>query len=73
MKLEGALLTRILNEGTKQDELRIIEKDEIDTLIFVLLSSIRGIRNEMSLTNSLMDIEPAVAQFIRIMMYGLRK
>ena len=73
MKMEGALLTRILNDGIKHGELKAVEESEMDTLIFVLLSSIRGIRNEMNLTNSSWEIEPVTAQFIRMMMHGLKK
>jgi AcrR family transcriptional regulator len=73
MKMEGALLTRILNEGIKLGELKAIEESEMDTLIFVLLSSIRGIRNEMNLLDNATEFEPAIMQFTGMMMNGLKK
>lgn len=73
MKMEGALLTRILNEGIKRGELKVIEENEMNTLIFILLSSIRGIRNEMNLVDNVTEFEPAIVQFTRLMMNGLKK
>jgi AcrR family transcriptional regulator len=73
MKMGGALLTRILNEGIKRGELKGIEESEMVSLIFILLSSIRGIRNEMNLMDSATDFEPTIHHFTSLVMNGLRK
>lgn len=73
MKMEGALLTRILNEGIKRGEIKAIEENEINSLIFILLSSIRGIRNEMNLLENSTDFEPTIARFTSLIMNGLEK
>ncbi|WCT14496.1 TetR/AcrR family transcriptional regulator [Mucilaginibacter jinjuensis] len=73
MKMEGALLTRILNEGIKRGELKAIKENEMDILIFILLSSIRGIRNEINLVDNATEFEPTIAQFTGLMMNGLKK
>ena len=73
MKMEGTLLTRILNEGIKLGELKAIEETEMDSLIFILLSSIRGIRNELNLVDNATEFEPTILQFTNLMMNGLKK
>lgn len=73
MQREGELLTLILNEGTRQGELKSILKDDLDTLIFVLLSSIRGLRNELNLGNNEMEIETVISGFTRVILHGLIK
>jgi len=73
MKREGALLTRILNEGIKNGELKAIEKDDMNNLIFVLLSCLHGLKREMRIENNTRPIEPAIKQFTRILIYGLKE
>jgi len=68
---EGALLTKILNEGIMKGELKLIEKNEMDTLVFVLLSTLHGLKREMRLENNIRQIEPAIDQLIRMVMHGL--
>ena len=72
MKLEGALLTRILNEGIRHGELNAIAENDLETVVFVLLSSLRGLRNELNLQDNTMEIKPAIARFTRIVMHGLK-
>lgn len=45
MKQEGALLRQILTEGIARGELR--DSPDLDTLIFVLLTALRGLKKEM--------------------------
>lgn len=71
MKMEGALFSRIINEGIKKGELKTIEKRDRATLIYILLSSIRGLRNEMNLPGSVRKPEPTIARFVRVVMHGL--
>jgi AcrR family transcriptional regulator len=73
MKMEGALLSRILKEGIKKGELKEIAETEMDTVIYILLSSLRGLRNEMNLAENPIEIEPITLKFTRIMMHGLKK
>lgn len=73
MKREGALLTRILNDGIKTGELAAIEKKNMNTLVFVLLSSLHGLKREMRIENNARKLEPAVAQLTSVLMSGLKK
>lgn len=73
LKWEGALLTRILKEGIKKDELKHIKKSDMDTLIFILLSTLHGIKREMRMERNLRDIAPTVAQLTRMILHGLKK
>jgi len=71
MKWEGTLLSQILMDGIKKGELKAVKKNEMDTLIFVLLSCLHGLKREMRLENNVREIEPAVAHFTRMIMHGL--
>jgi len=73
LKWEGALLTQILNEGIVSGELKVIEKNEMDTLVFVLLSSLHGLKRQMRLGDNVWDIETAVDQLTRVIIHGLKK
>ena len=73
MKRESALLTRIVQEGIKSRELARIEKSKMDNLIFVLLSSLHGLKRIMHIERHTRDIEPIAAQFTSLIMRGLGK
>ena len=73
MKQEGALLSEILNEGINTGELKPIDKNDMDTLVFVLLSSLHGLKREVHLELNQREIEPAVNQLTQIIMHGLKK
>jgi AcrR family transcriptional regulator len=73
VKMESALFSRILTDGIKQGELKALNEKDMDTLIYVLLSSIRGLRNEMNLPDNSLDTETAIARFVWVMMHGLKK
>ena len=73
MKWEGALLTQILTDGINKGELHNLEKDVMDTLIFVLLSCLHGLKREMRMENNIRDIEPVIDQLTRMIMHGLYK
>jgi AcrR family transcriptional regulator len=73
MKRESALLTRIVQEGIKSRELAPIEKGKMDNLIFVLLSSLLGLKRTMHIERHTRDIEPIAAQFTSLVMRGLGK
>jgi len=73
LKWENHLFEQILKEGIMKDELKPIKKEEMDTLIFVLISTLHGLKREMRLENNVRNIEPAVDQFTRMVIHGLHK
>jgi AcrR family transcriptional regulator len=73
LKWEGTLLTQILNEGIKADVLKAMEQSEMDTLIFILLSTMHGLKQEMRLENDVRTIEPVIDQMTGLILNGLKK
>ncbi|KAA5533436.1 TetR/AcrR family transcriptional regulator [Taibaiella lutea] len=73
LKFEGALMMQILKDGIAKGELRTIDEKDMESLIFVLLSSLHGLKSEMRLENNVRNIEPVVAQLTRLLMRGLIK
>ena len=67
MKQEGALLRQILTGGIASGELR--DDQDLDALIFVLLTALRGLKKEMVLEWR----ESAVETMINLIMNGLKK
>lgn len=73
MKQEGALLRQILAYGIEKGELHPIEEKNMDMLVFVLLSSLHGLKREMVMENDFTRIEPAVNTLTHVVMHGLKK
>jgi AcrR family transcriptional regulator len=73
MKHEGALFSQILTDGIENGELRIIDEKDRNMLIFVLLSSLHGLKREMVMENNFKGIEPAVNTLTHMVMHGLKK
>ncbi|MDB5087743.1 MAG: transcriptional regulator, TetR family [Mucilaginibacter sp.] len=73
MKQESALLSQILNHGVEKGELRMINEKDLNILIFVLLSSVRGLKREMVIENDFSGIEPAVDALTQMVIHGLKK
>jgi len=73
MKQEGALLKQILISGIEKGELHAMSQKDLDMLIFVLLSSLHGLKREMVMANNFEEIEPAVNALTHIVMHGLKK
>jgi AcrR family transcriptional regulator len=73
MKCEGELLREILSGGIKNDEVKPLSKKEMDTLVFVLLSSLHGLKREMRMENNFDHIEPTAETLSRMVMHGLKK
>ncbi len=71
MKREGVLLRQILTDGVEKGELNILDQNKLDALIFVLLSSIHGIKREMVIENDFSGIESSVATLTNMIMHGL--
>ena len=72
MKLEGDMLGRILTDAINKGEIRTIDKDKKDMLIFVLLSSLRGLKREMIMEDNFEEIEPAARTLASMTINGLR-
>jgi AcrR family transcriptional regulator len=73
MKQEGDLLKEILNHGIENGELRGMNEKDQEVLIFVLLSSLHGLKREMVMANDFEGIEPAVNTLTHMIMNGLKK
>lgn len=73
MEQEGALLRQVLTTGIEKGELRAMAEKDQDVLIFVLLSSLHGLKREMVMENNFDGIEPAVNTLSRLIMHGLKK
>jgi AcrR family transcriptional regulator len=72
VRQESALLEAILTDSTNKGELRKMPAPEMEMLIMVLLSSLRGIKRELELEDDTVKAVPAVDTFIRMVMYGLK-
>lgn len=70
---EEALLRRIIADGILRGELTKLSNKDQDDLIFVLLSSIRGIKREMVIRNDFSNLESSVRIFVRSFIKGLKK
>ncbi|AZA84408.1 TetR/AcrR family transcriptional regulator [Chryseobacterium lactis] len=57
---EKIILTKALSESSSKKEIRLLTQEEQDTVIFILQSSIRGIKREMILKNSFDDLNTTV-------------
>ena len=73
MKLEGDLLNRILNDAVTKGEINEMHKDKRDVLIFVLLSSLHGLKREMRMEDNFDGIEAAARTFANMVINGLRE
>ncbi len=73
MQKESVLLSQILVYGMEREELRVMEQKEQDTVIFVLLSSLHGLKREMVLENDFSRTESAVAMLAQMIVHGLKR
>jgi AcrR family transcriptional regulator len=73
IRQESALLEQLLTNGMNKGELRKMPASELEMLILVLLSSLRGLKRELELESSSEKDMPAVEMFTRMAMNGLRK
>ena len=72
VRKESALLETLLTDSMNKGELRKMQAPELEMLIMVLLSSLRGIKRELELEDDTVKAVPAVDTFIRMAMYGLK-
>lgn len=68
---QKALLKEILEAGMASGALRL-DKGELDTLVFLLSSSLNGLKREMTLENNFMPAEPAIGLLVRLIFKGLK-
>lgn len=73
MKQEGVLLHQILNQGIEKGEVRAMDEKEQESFIYVLLSTVHGLKREMAIESDYSGIEPAVNAFTQMVMHGLKK
>lgn len=72
IRQESALLEALLTDGMNKGELRKMPASELELLIMVLLSSLRGLKRQLELEDGSEKIVPAVDMFIRMAMHGLK-
>ncbi len=68
---EGAILRKIVTDGIAKGELRKMDQKELDGLVFVLLSSIHGLKRALVTDNEHHRIEPTIDALTRMIMHGL--
>ncbi|QKG52991.1 TetR/AcrR family transcriptional regulator [Hymenobacter sp. BRD67] len=73
MRQESRLLEHLLTEGMSQGELRQLPASELEILLLVLLSSIRGLRRELDLEANEAKMASAADMFIRMALHGLAR
>jgi hypothetical protein len=73
MAQEGDLVRKILTGGVANGELRPVDPKELEGLVFVLLSSIHGLKRELVTDNDFRRIEPAVHTLARMVVHGLTR
>ena len=70
---EGALLNQIITEGTRRGELTKLSEKDQEELVFVLLSSLRGIKREMVVLNDYSNMELSIQVLVHSLIHGLKK
>jgi AcrR family transcriptional regulator len=72
IRQESTLLEQVLTYGMNKGELRKMPAPELEMLILVLLSSLRGLKRELELEGNAEKVAPMVNTFIRMAMSGLK-
>jgi AcrR family transcriptional regulator len=70
---EGTLLGQIITEGIKHGEITGLSRKDRELLVFVLVSSLHGIKREMVIRNDFSNMELSVRVFVRSLIHGLKK
>jgi AcrR family transcriptional regulator len=71
IKSETSILKKVFSAAVKNGEIRALKPKELSTLIFILLSSIRGIRREMRHENDFSKLGSTVEALTAITMSWL--
>jgi AcrR family transcriptional regulator len=72
IRQESTLLEQVLTYGMNKGELRKMPAPELEMLILVLLSSLRGLKRELELEGDYEKAASMVDTFIRMAMNGLK-
>lgn len=70
---EAALLGQIITEGIGNGELTGLGQKDQENLVFVLLSSLRGIKREMVIRNDFSNMGSSVQVLVRTLIHGIKK
>jgi hypothetical protein len=73
IKEETALLTSILNEAIKDGEINDLNPKDQETLVFVLLNSLHGMKRRMLNENDYSRMEPAADLLTQMVIQRIRK
>lgn len=72
MQQQRDLLKQILKESMDEGALRPLDEKELDLVVFVLVSSLYGLKREVVIDGDYTGIEPAVDALSRLVMHGLK-
>lgn len=72
MQQESVILKRAIEDAVKSGEITQKSKKEIDIHIFILLSSIRGIKREALLNDKFTEMKKTVATLCKMMVQNLK-
>jgi len=67
-KEEASLLNHILTQGVKEGEIPALDAKEQETIIFIFMSSLRGLKREMTLDNNYARMEATIDMLVRMTM-----
>lgn len=73
IKEESALLTFMLNEAIKKGEIHDLNPKDQETLVFLLLSSLHGMKRQMLNENDYSRMEPAADLLTQMVTQRIRK
>ena len=69
---EATLLTQVFTQGSKKGEIAILDTKEQNTIIFIFMTSLRGLKREMVLENSYTRMEPAIEMLVKMTMLTIK-
>lgn len=72
-KEEAILLHHILDQGTENREIPALDTKTRETIIYVFMSSLRGLKREMYLENSYARMETAIDMLVRMTMLAIQQ
>jgi hypothetical protein len=70
---ESTFFKQILVSGIEKGEIREMDEKELDIMVFVLLSSFRGLKREIVEENNNRDEKSAAKTITMVVMNGLRR
>lgn len=73
IRQEAQLLRKTFEQSVEAQEIRKLKKKELEKLIFILLSSIRGIRREMVHENDFSELEITIDYLVQMIMSWINK